>query len=168
MSTGYLSDISVLLPYESGGQLRQLIEGALAATGVAVPNCKIVWVDKNNVKWVATDFPYSVYKVADNVATVMATFEMDYPFGGMCIDKNNTVWVVNPGSWCVQPFVNGVKGTAVGTSCLGNTNMPSNVCSDKEGTLWVIKRASAGANQVAKIVNKVVTANYTVEYGPQT
>lgn len=168
MSVGYLNDISILLPYESGGQVRQLIEGALAATGATVPSCKLVCVDKNNAKWVATDYPYSLFKVVDNVVTTAATWEtMDYGIGGMCIDKNNTVWIVDGGAWCAYPFVNGVKGTAVGTSGLGNFNIPSGICSDKDGALWVIKRDPAGTNQVTKIVNKVVTANYTVEYGPQ-
>jgi hypothetical protein len=168
MGTGYKNDISVLLPYSNGGQMFQLSNGVLATTGVAVPNCKLVCVDKNNVKWVASDYPYSLFKVVDNVVTTVATWaSMDRGIGGLCIDKNNTVWVVDGGAWCAYPFVNGVKGTAVGTGGLGNFNVPSGICSDKDGALWVIKRDPAGINQVTKIVNKVVTANYTVEYGPR-
>lgn len=168
MGTGYKNDISVLMPYSNGGQIFQLSNGVLSAIGVAAPNCKLVCVDKNNVKWVASDYPYTLFKVFDNVVTTAGTWAtMDRGIGGMCVDKNNTVWIVDGGAWCVYPFVNGVKGTAVGTGGLGNFNVPSGICSDKDGALWVIKRDPTGANQVTKIVNKVVTANYTVEYGPQ-
>jgi|GEM_PF-2568537 len=168
MGTGYKNDISVLMPYSNGGQIVQLSKGVLAATGVAVPGCKLVCVDKNNVKWVASNYPYSLFKVVDTVVTTVATWEsMDYGIGGLCVDKNNTVWVVDGGGWCVYPFVDGVKGTAVGTGGLGNFNVPSGICSDKDGALWVIKCDPMGKNQVTKIVNKVVIANYTVESGPQ-
>ena len=165
MGAGYLNDITIMLPYMQG--VKQFSNGVVIDPLVPVEVPSFVCIDKNNAKWVANNYDHSIVKIVAGVAVLTIPNEMDYGIAGMCVDKNNTVWYIDQGNWSVFPIVNGVKGAAVSTIGLGNSNAPTGICSDKDGALWIVKPDQMDVSKVLKIVNNVVTAIYDLEWGPR-
>ena len=76
---------------------------------------------------------------------------------GICVDKNNSVWVTNwAGNHYITKIVNGVV-----TKNIPTPSYPGNICVDKDNTVWFT--CSAG---VCKIVNDEIVKTIAVGTNP--
>ena len=71
---------------------------------------------------------------------------------GVCVNKDNAVWIANYMGSTIQKIVNGVAQTPISVNVY-----PLNICCDKDNNIWV-----ASNNKVQKIVNNIVTTTINI------